>query len=446
MWQKINRLSVRGMIALSTCSLLACLAAPVQGDTYTPTVVWDNSNVDGNWDLDTGWSTGSEPTATDLVAINNGRIVTITESGEVADSLRLASTPTDRGTLRILSGDLTFRLGRIGDEGIGVMNQLGGNVTATTRLWIGARGPGYDAAGQGTYNLSGGTLTVLGTADTSFRIGRAGATGLLNHTGGTLVTADQLNIAAKPAADGLPSKGSYIISGNAVLNVGSTLLNDATGPDDEGEALFEIRGSQVTMTMLSYGHRPDATLRYVADANGVSPMHIINAPVGVEIEDGLLDINLDALVGRPEVLVLIDNQTANDIKGQGGIGLGRFTNAPEGTMFGDYMLTYYYDSGDGIQNDLALILTSLEGDLDGDGFVGLDDLDIVLGNWNQNVTPGDLAAGDPSGDGFVGLDDLDVILGNWNAGTPSSASAIVPEPLTFGVLAVGLLGTLSRRA
>ena len=42
----------------------------------------------------------------------------------------------------------------------------------------------------------------------------------------------------------------------------------------------------------------------------------------------------------------------------------------------------------------------LEGDLNGDGFVGVDDLNIVLVNWNQNVTPGDLLSGDPTGEGF----------------------------------------------
>ncbi|MEQ9453046.1 MAG: hypothetical protein RLN76_00460 [Phycisphaeraceae bacterium] len=348
----------------------------MKADTYTPSTLWDNGNVDGNWDLDSGWTSGQEPDETDLVAINNGRIVTITQPGEVADVLRLASTPTSRGTLRVLSGDLMFRLGRVGDEGIGVVNQLGGSVTSTNQLWIGARGPGYDAAGQGTYNLTGGSLTVLGTSNTAFRIGRAGGTGVLNHSGGILSTADQLNIAAIPAADGHPSRGSYIISGNAVLNVGSTLLNDATG-DDPGEALFEIRGSQVSISMLSYGHRPDGTLRFVADAFGVSPIHVLNAPVGVEIEDGLLDIDLTALAGTPQSLVLIDNQTANPIKGQGGIGIGRFVNAPEGTLFGDYRLTYFYDSGDGVGNDLALLYEGLAGDFDGNSLVNADDIDLL---------------------------------------------------------------------
>jgi len=67
-------------------------------------------------------------------------------------------------------------------------------------------------------------------------------------------------------------------------------------------------------------------------------------------------------------------------------------------------------------------LSSLTGDLDGDGFVGINDLNIVLANWNQNVPPANPLA-DPSGDGFVGIDDLNAVLGNWNAGTPPTANA-----------------------
>jgi hypothetical protein len=63
-----------------------------------------------------------------------------------------------------------------------------------------------------------------------------------------------------------------------------------------------------------------------------------------------------------------------------------------------------------------MIFDPLQGDLNFDGFVGVDDLNSVLVQWNQRVTPNDLAAGDPSGDGFVGVDDLNTVLVNWNAG------------------------------
>jgi hypothetical protein len=85
----------------------------------------------------------------------------------------------------------------------------------------------------------------------------------------------------------------------------------------------------------------------------------------------------------------------------------------------------------------------LNGDLDGDGFVGIGDLNIVLGNWNQAVPPGDPLA-DASGDGFVGIDDLNFVLGNWNAGTPP-ASEVVPEPAGLTILVITGLPVLVRR-
>jgi rhamnogalacturonan endolyase len=90
----------------------------------------------------------------------------------------------------------------------------------------------------------------------------------------------------------------------------------------------------------------------------------------------------------------------------------------------------------------------LTGDLNGDGFVGIEDLNLVLGHWNQVVTAGHPLWGDPSGDGFVGIEDLNYVLGNWNSETPPSADSLanVPEPhslLTLGT--VMLFGGLSRR-
>ncbi len=79
----------------------------------------------------------------------------------------------------------------------------------------------------------------------------------------------------------------------------------------------------------------------------------------------------------------------------------------------------------------------LPGDLNNDGFVGITDLNIVLGAWNQNVTPN--STPDPSGDGFVGINDLNEVLGFWNEGTPPTTAAEVPEPasLTVTVLVAG---------
>jgi len=113
-----------------------------------------------------------------------------------------------------------------------------------------------------------------------------------------------------------------------------------------------------------------------------------------------------------------------------------------------------WDTSNLLATGLIVVAPGLDGDLNGDGFVGIADLNIVLGNWNQNVTPGDLLLGDPSGDGFVGIADLNVVLGNWNTGTPPGAppgaypgaypgapggNANIPEPASLLVL-TGLIG------
>lgn len=108
-----------------------------------------------------------------------------------------------------------------------------------------------------------------------------------------------------------------------------------------------------------------------------------------------------------------------------------------------------------IEQALAWILETIApepiiGDLDGNGFVGIEDLNIVLSNWSQNVTPGELLLGDPSGDGFVGIEDLNTVLGNWNAGTappPLSqlSNSLVPEPGTISLLTAAGMGLTLRR-
>jgi hypothetical protein len=90
----------------------------------------------------------------------------------------------------------------------------------------------------------------------------------------------------------------------------------------------------------------------------------------------------------------------------------------------------------GIDN-IRLDAPLLTGDLNADGFVGIEDLNIVLGNWNQSVNAGVWLSGDPSGDGFVGIEDLNAVLGNWNAGTPPTVTHMpsqVPEPGMASVL------------
>ncbi len=78
------------------------------------------------------------------------------------------------------------------------------------------------------------------------------------------------------------------------------------------------------------------------------------------------------------------------------------------------------------------------GDLDLDGFTGLDDLDILLDQWNTDGS-GDPRS-DPTGDQYVGLDDLDILLDNWNAGTSQTAWEFDPYAASGDVNGDGFTG------
>ena len=70
-------------------------------------------------------------------------------------------------------------------------------------------------------------------------------------------------------------------------------------------------------------------------------------------------------------------------------------------------------------------VSAVPGDFDGDGYVGLSDLNVLGGNWDQNVTPG--TNGDADADGIVTLTDLNVLGANWD---PAPALS-VPEPASL---------------
>lgn len=82
------------------------------------------------------------------------------------------------------------------------------------------------------------------------------------------------------------------------------------------------------------------------------------------------------------------------------------------------------------------------GDANTDGFVGVADLDLLLANWGDSVTPFDYRSGDFSGDGLVGQADLDLLTANFGTGTPPGGT--IPEPGTLALIAIAA-GFIRRR-
>ena len=100
----------------------------------------------------------------------------------------------------------------VGNNGVGVFNQTSGTNTVAGTQGILRVGGG--STGDGTYNLSGGTLS-----STDAIIGISG-TGLFNQTGGTYSVSTAMTLAANPG-----SSGTYDLSGTGALSADTIQVN-----------------------------------------------------------------------------------------------------------------------------------------------------------------------------------------------------------------------------
>jgi hypothetical protein len=373
-------------------------------------------DVGGTGNLNIGDGTGSAATA----IVETDDDIILGRSGGVG-TMAIKSD----GKLTMSGNGAALTIGT-GAAGVASVTQTGGQVMIDGELQIGA-----SAGATGSYIISGGSLTSANDGASSLLIGRSGATGTLRVQG----TANVVH-KAEAFIGNLTNSGA----------IGRLEIAGSTSNISFGQLENSVGGAA--------GVRE--TIRWEADANGVTPLTItgigplatdrvqLQDPTEVATNTGAngsgnllgdgtaLELDLSA-IATSMTLTLINNQSTDPITGffENGTSLNLYEEGElvYGSGFnGAVRISYLGGTG----NDVTLSLVALAGDYDRNGVV--DTADYVI--WRNTGINGE--------QGYL----------DWRANfgatvpTPPAGSgngAAVPEPGHFASCMLLVLMHFARR-
>jgi len=215
-----------------------------------------NSSVSMTLQNSAGFFTDNDFRMGDTPSFITGNTITVT----VQDNATLnanniyAGRGANNTAIMNVSGNATVAVNNefdLGDATNGTLTQTGGTITVAGALYVGNNG-----GGSGVYNVSAGQLT---TQD-SITVGRAGASGVVNQTGGTVSEQGADNI----IIGSLSGSGAWNLSGGTVRNNGVLGLGENAGGVGTvrlNAGLFQATGVQTWGAGVGYLYFNGGTLQ-----------------------------------------------------------------------------------------------------------------------------------------------------------------------------------------
>ncbi|MFM8498301.1 MAG: autotransporter-associated beta strand repeat-containing protein [Planctomycetia bacterium] len=368
-----------------------------------------------------------------------------------------------------------------GDVSLGDLQVLLANYQGPAGVDLGAR-PNLDVAGVQSLRGAGMSATVgavvaevaAGARQSQGLHPRVSVAGSVTKTGGGTLVLDSANIHAGPttvvagtleiADGGAVASSEVTVGGGATLAVaaGTTLRSPRVtlaGGTLSGGTVAVSPGTGIGTLAINSGSL----------AGGVSlvvgPGGLVDLPDAARVTVGVAGLALDEAssgggrldLGAGEVTIAAGGITAADLRADLRAGLGDgswngrsgITSSVASSSGGTRAVGYVADGSGGFRVSFAA-----PGDTNVDGVVDLLDLLEVMGSGAYGtLAAADWSRGDFNYDGVADLLDLLSMLGsgaydqgNYFAATPVASSlALVPEPGTWLLMAVGLGGLAAVR-
>ena len=215
-----------------------------------------------------------------------------------------------------------------------------------------------------------------------------------------------------------------------------------------GSAGYEMASAAAVATWNALGDGPDVWNNWTASSSpgllaglggqSSAPLSFVNFPSTISFDDG-------QRTGSGEHFTSFFGGWYNTASSQwfGAGGQIATLYVPTGwtPANGSPVFSGKFGFGDGTVEDSTLMLGSpIPGDANADGRVDINDLTIVLANYNKSGMT--WSEGDFTGDGKVDINDLTIVLAHYNQ-TAGTAPAAVPEPSSVYLLSVGAIGLLA---
>jgi hypothetical protein len=355
----------------------------------------------------------------------------------------------------VLSGDGTLTIGTLASETIGqnpgstgTFTQTGGaNILNSGSLYVGD-------LGTGAYNLTSGLLNINSTAASAGLLLALYGTGTFTQTGGKaqLASDTNLDIGVYNGAN-----GSYLLSGGT-LSVGGGVYVGGGSVDPGGTGLLTVSNTgqlSVTGTMTVYNSG-----RVNLDVPSTTVGNLSITGHGIVNLNGALTIDFGSPGNDPVTSIVSYLQsgyasgkwsgTAGIISTSAAASVG--LNPTYSVGYADGNDAYDLSRVSGLQPDQILIKLTVAGDANLDGTVNFEDLLIVAQNFNK--TGEDWVGGNfvynPTG--LVNFADLLLVAQNFNKTIPLGLSAQlpstvsqVPEPASTALLLASSAGYLAAR-